>query len=142
MIDLRRCVRFIQTAVTRVDLRPLDVQGDVRRVDCIDGNHFMYIILNDEIIDVNDTYEDRIENGWQKVRTGRDKVIYYVLSQVVYPTADAPRPDRLESLYALADKLDLVSLRWQEGRAVGFYTVKFAGDCERLGTQINLKHCF
>lgn len=118
--------------MTRLDLRTLDVQSDVRRVDCIDGDHFIDVTLNNEVIDVDDTYDDdRAENGWREVRTDRDKVLYYILSQIVYPDMDAPRPERFESLYALADKLDVVSLRWQGGRAVGFYTVKFTGDRER-----------
>lgn len=118
--------------MTRLDLRTLDVQGDVRRVDCVDGHHFINVILNDEVIDVSDTYDDDREgNGWREVRTDRDKVLYYILSQIVYPDVDAPRTEKLESLYALADKLDVVSLRWQEGRTVGFYTVKFAGDSKR-----------
>lgn len=130
--------------MTRVDLRSLDIQGDVRRIDCIDGDHFIDVTLNDEAIDVNDTYDDQAENGWREVRTNRDKVLYYVLSQIIYPDIDAPRPDRFESLYALADKLDVVSLRWQEGKAVGFYTVKFAGDRKRfecsLGKSKTLKY--
>ncbi|XP_014475951.1 PREDICTED: soluble lamin-associated protein of 75 kDa-like, partial [Dinoponera quadriceps] len=126
-IGLRRCARRVSTTVTRLDLRTLDVKGDVRRVDCADGGHFIDVTLNDEVVDVNDTHDDRTEDGWREVRTDRDKVLYYMLSQVVYPDTDAPRPERFESLYALADKLDVVSLRWQGGRAVGFYTVKFAG---------------
>ncbi|XP_032671691.1 soluble lamin-associated protein of 75 kDa-like isoform X2 [Odontomachus brunneus] len=127
MMLCSRCAQHVRITVTRVDLQPLDIQGDVRRIDCIDGGHFINVTLNDEAIDVNDTYDDQAENGWREVKTDRDKVLYYVLSQIVYPNVDAPQPDRFESLYALADKLDVVSLRWQGGRAVGFYTVKFAG---------------
>ncbi|EFN83422.1 UPF0611 protein FAM169A [Harpegnathos saltator] len=120
-----RCAWCVRTAVTRLDLRTLLVQSDVQRIDCVDGDHFIGVTLNGQIIDVNDSYD--AEDGWREVRTDRDKVLYYVLSQVVYPDMDAPRPERFESLYALAGELDVMLLRWQEGKAVGFYTVKFAG---------------
>ncbi|XP_025075528.1 soluble lamin-associated protein of 75 kDa-like isoform X2 [Pogonomyrmex barbatus] len=113
--------------MTRLDLWSLNIQGDVSRLDCIDGNHFIAVTLNDKIIDINDTYCDRLEDGWREVQTDRDKVLFYTLSQIVYPEFDTPRPERLETLYALVDEPDVVMLRWQGGKAIGFYTVKPTG---------------
>lgn len=106
----------------------MNIQGDVRRIDCVDGDHFVAITLNDEIIDVNGAYCDRLDDEWREVQTDHDKVLFYTLSQVVYPDFDTPRPERLESLYALVDEPDIVFLRWQEGKAIGFYTVKPTGN--------------
>lgn len=106
----------------------MNIQGDVRRVDCIDGDHFIAVTLNDEIIDVNGTCCNRLDDGWREVQTDRDKVLFYTLSQIVYPHFDTPRPEKLESLYALADEPDVVFLRWKEGKAIGFYTVKPTGN--------------
>jgi len=106
----------------------LNIQGDVRRIDCIDGDHFIAVTLNDEIIDVDDACCDRLDDEWREVQTDRDKVLFYTLSQIVYPVFDTPRPEKLESLYALVDEHDVVLLRWQEGKAIGFYTVKPTGN--------------
>lgn len=85
-------------------------------------------MLNDEIIDVNDTYCDQLDDEWREVQTDRDKLLFYTLSQIVYPNFDAPRSEKLETLYALVDELDVVLLRWHGGKAIGFYTVKPTGD--------------
>lgn len=84
--------------------------------------------LNDVIIDVNDTYCDRVDDEWREVQTDRDKVLFYTLSQIVYPDFDTPRREKLESLYALVDEPDVILLRWQGGKAIGFYTVKPTGN--------------
>jgi len=106
----------------------LNIQGDVRRIDCIDGDHFIAVTLNDEIIDVDDACCDRLDDEWREGQTDRDKVLFYTLSQIVYPIFDTPRPEKLESLYALAGEPDVVLLRWQGGKAIGFYTVKPTGN--------------
>jgi len=106
----------------------LNIQGDVRRIDCLDGDHFIAVTLNDEIIDVDDACCDRLDDEWREVQTDRDKVLFYTLSQIVYPVFDTPRPEKLESLYALVDEPDVVLLRWQGGKAIGFYTVKPTGN--------------
>ncbi|XP_024892450.1 soluble lamin-associated protein of 75 kDa-like [Temnothorax curvispinosus] len=124
---IRRCGKCAQTRTIQLDLRSLNIQGDVRRVDCVDGDHFVAITLNDEIIDVNDTYCDRLDDEWREVRADRDKVLFYTLSQIVYPDFDTPRPEKLESLYAMVGEFDVVLLRWQGGKAIGFYTVKPTG---------------
>lgn len=85
-------------------------------------------MLNDKIIDVNDIYSDRLADEWRQVQTDRDKVLFYILSQIVYPNFDAPRAEKFESLYAPVDEHDIVSLRWQKGKAIGFYTVKPTGE--------------
>lgn len=88
--------------------------------------------LNGKIIDVDDIYDDRSENGWREVQTERDRVLFYILSQIVYPDLDTPRPEKFESLYGLADETDVVSLRWHESKVIGFYTVKRTGDAMTL----------
>lgn len=105
----------------------MNIQGDVRRIDCVDGDHFVSVTLNNEIIDVDAAYCDRLDDEWREVQTDRDKVLFYTLSQIVYPYFDTPRSEKLESLYGLVDELDVVLLRWQEGKAIGFYTVKPTG---------------
>lgn len=125
---MNRCRKCVRTRVTRLDLWSLNIQGDVCLVDCIDGDHFIAVTLNDEIIDVNDTCRDRLDDGWREIQTDRDKVLFYTLSQIVYPHFDTPRPEKLESLYALVDEPDVVFLRWQGGKAIGFYTVKPTGN--------------
>ncbi|KAL0134876.1 hypothetical protein PUN28_001571 [Cardiocondyla obscurior] len=122
-----RCRRYVQTKSVRLDLPSLNIQGDVCRIDCVDGDHFVAVTLNDEVIDVDRVYYDRLDDEWREVQTNRDKVLFYVLSQIVYPDFDTPQPDKLESLYALVDEFDVVFLRWQGGKAIGFYTVKPTG---------------
>jgi hypothetical protein len=106
----------------------LSIHGDVYRVDCVDSDHFIAVTLNDEIIDINNTYSDRFQDKWQEVQTDRDIVLFYILSQIIYPDFDTPRPEKFESPYALVDKHDVILLRWQGGKAIGFYTVKPTGN--------------
>jgi len=127
---IHRCAKRVQTRTIQLDLWSLNIQDDVRRVDCVDGNHFIAITLKNKLIDVNDTYSDRLEDGWREIQTDRDKVLFYILNQIVYPNFDTPRPENFESLYALVDEHDLALLRWQGGKAVGFYTIKPAGNCD------------
>lgn len=127
---IRRCAKRVQTRTVQLDLRSLNIQGDVCRVDCIDGDHLVAVTLKNTVVDVDDTYDDRLEDGWRQVQTDRDKVLFHVLSQIVYPNLDTPRPEKFESLYAPVDEHDLVLLRWHGGKAVGFYTVKPTGDCD------------
>jgi len=105
----------------------LNIHGDVYRVDC-DSDHFIAVTLNNEIIDINDTYSDRFQDKWQEAQTDRDIVLFYILSQIIYPDFDTPRAEKFESLYALVDKHDVILLRWQGGKAIGFYTVKPTGN--------------
>jgi len=107
----------------------LNIHGDVYRVDCVDSDHFIAATLNNEIIDINNTYSDRFEDKWQEAQTDRDIVLFYILSQIIYPDFDTPRPEKFESPYALVDKHDVILLRWQGGKAIGFYTVKPTGNC-------------
>ncbi|XP_011328998.1 protein FAM169B isoform X2 [Ooceraea biroi] len=123
-----RCAERVRIRTTRLDLRSgLNIHDDVGRVDCADGNHFIAVTLNDEIIDVDDICSDRLEDKWREAQTDRDKVLFYILSQIVYPDFDTPRPEKFESPYALVDERDVVLLRWQGGKAIGFYTVKPTG---------------
>ncbi|XP_050446036.1 soluble lamin-associated protein of 75 kDa-like isoform X1 [Cataglyphis hispanica] len=127
MCGLIWCARCVRTETIKLDLSNVNIQGDVHRVDCIDGDHFVNIVLNDEIIDINNIYSDRLVDEWRQVQSDRDKVLHYILSQIVYPNFDAPRAEKFESLYAPVDEHDIVSLRWYKGKAIGFYTVKPTG---------------
>jgi len=124
-----RCAKHVGIRTARIDLRSLNIHGDVYRVDCVDSDHFIAATLNNEIIDINNTYSDRFEDKWQEAQTDRDIVLFYILSQIIYPDFDTPRPEKFESPYALVDKHDVILLRWQGGKAIGFYTVKPTGNC-------------
>lgn len=56
-----------------------------------------------------------------------ERLIYYILSQIILPENDTPRVEKLESLYDFADTFDRIFIRWDDGRPVGFYTVKPEG---------------
>ncbi|XP_044020807.1 protein FAM169B-like [Aphidius gifuensis] len=70
------------------------------------------------------------------VQLNRDKILYYILSQIIYPQIDTPKKDKYECYYDYCDKNDDVYLRWLDGKPVGFYTIKHKGteiiSCEKI----------
>lgn len=64
---------------------------------------------------------------FSKVRTDRERICYYVLSQIIYPELDTPSDEGFECLYDFADDFDEIILRWENGRPVAFYTIKMKG---------------
>lgn len=66
------------------------------------------------------------------MRTNTEKIIYYILSQIIYPEIDNPRKENFESAYDFADDDDEVFLRWINGKPVGFYTVKPKGEFDLI----------
>ncbi|XP_063981477.1 E3 ubiquitin-protein ligase RNF14-like isoform X2 [Diachasmimorpha longicaudata] len=82
---------------------------------------------SDDDIELDAVYIDYDSDDDNFVETNREHIIYYVLSQIIYPEIDTPKKEELESLYDFADRCDHIFLRWLKGHPVGFYTVKTKG---------------
>lgn len=67
-----RCTKRMQITTRQLDLESLNIQGDVRRIDCME-NHFITVTLNNEIIDINNMCRDRLENTWREVNCEGEK---------------------------------------------------------------------
>ncbi|XP_015124130.1 uncharacterized protein LOC107046124 [Diachasma alloeum] len=118
-----KCRDLRPTIANELKLEEFRIEGNIRRIDCTVCKTFIGIIENNKMINL-DEIVDRSVDGWKQVETNREHIIYYVLSQIVYPEIDTPREEELESLYDFADWCDHVFLRWLNGQPVGFYTIK------------------
>ncbi|XP_043276907.1 protein FAM169B-like [Venturia canescens] len=119
-----RCLDCVPVTKKWLDLERINVLGNIARLDCNVCRNFIGILQNGEIINVDKRLDGIANDGWKKVRTDREKICYYVLSQIIYPEVDTPSNERLESLYDFADDFDEIILRWENGRPVAFYTIK------------------
>lgn len=135
-----------------MDVERFHIEADLSRLDCTICESFIAVVENGLIFNIDNRFDDVIENGWKKVlnksitdakihrirsdtslffstqvETDRERICYYVLSQIIYPEFDTPRADKFESLYDYADEFDDIILRWENGRPIGFYTIKPKG---------------
>ncbi|XP_047358041.1 soluble lamin-associated protein of 75 kDa-like isoform X2 [Vespa velutina] len=120
-----RCISYVQA--TELDLKRYNIQGIIHRLDCIKCNRFVAIKVNDDILNIDNSFNDKYENNWSEMKTNQEKIIYYILSQIIYVEFDTPKPEKLETPYDYADKFDIVLIRWENGKPIGFYTVKPKG---------------
>ncbi|KAK0081526.1 hypothetical protein PV325_012010 [Microctonus aethiopoides] len=121
-----RCQDIKLICYHKLDVETLNIQGNIRRIDCKVCKNFIAIAENETIINI-DKIIDNSQNGWKKVRSNREKIIYYALSQIIYPEIDKPEKEKYEAIYDYADNVDEILIRWINGRPIGFYTVKLKG---------------
>ncbi|XP_035743399.1 soluble lamin-associated protein of 75 kDa-like isoform X2 [Vespa mandarinia] len=120
-----RCISYVQA--TKLDLKRYNIQGIIHRLDCIKCNQFVAIKVNDDILNIDNSFNDKYENNWSEMKTNQERIIYYILCQIIYVEFDTPKPEKLETPYDYADKFDIVLIRWENGKPIGFYTVKPKG---------------
>ncbi|KAJ9584753.1 hypothetical protein L9F63_020903 [Diploptera punctata] len=63
-------------------------------------------------------------NGWIQVNTQHDRIVLYVLSQVMYRQLERQEQD---VVFDEPDPQDQAAILWQHGEAIGFYTFKPKG---------------
>ncbi|KAK2580903.1 hypothetical protein KPH14_005973 [Odynerus spinipes] len=128
-----RCTKYVQSkellqiAQTPLDLKDYNIPDVIYRLDCKLCNQFVAVKANDDILVVHNTCNENYENSWREVKTSRERLIYYILSQIIYPEFDTPNPEKLETPYDFADKFDIILIRWLDGKPIGFYTIKPKG---------------
>ncbi|XP_034943254.1 soluble lamin-associated protein of 75 kDa-like [Chelonus insularis] len=126
----KRCNQFQSIYLQQLNIKLIDNIKNVQRINCKICKTFIGVTEKHIIINIDTTVNTYNENGWKKANSDRDKIVYYILSQIIYPEMDHPVKDKFESIYDCADETDDIYLRWKQGIPVGFYTVK------RKGTKI------
>ncbi|XP_012259109.1 protein FAM169B-like isoform X2 [Athalia rosae] len=131
------CFADRPTKSLELDLSKYRIQGDFKRLDCRVCGNFVAIQSGEDIIKVDGEIDIHFqqrknlsagkEDSWCEAKTEKERIVYYALSQIVYPERDAPNGDKFESMYDFADESDLVMLRWKSGIPIGFYTLKRKG---------------
>ncbi|XP_044576530.1 soluble lamin-associated protein of 75 kDa-like [Cotesia glomerata] len=124
-----RCKKF-QTTLTQdwVDINKLNnINDKIQRIDCKLCKNFIAIINDNKVVNIDEKFNGCTENSWKKVINVQDKIIYYILSQIIYRESDTPRQDKFESIYDYADDKDEIFLKWFDSKPVGFYTIKPKG---------------
>lgn len=64
-----------------------------------------------------------------------DELAFFVLNQIIYREYEVPDEDELEVEYEFPPSTDLVKILWNNGSAIGFYSVKpkgWLGSCEQI----------
>ncbi|XP_057322047.1 soluble lamin-associated protein of 75 kDa-like [Microplitis mediator] len=120
----KRCGKLQTTCTQDVDVKLIK---NIQRIDCKLCKNFITIVENNKVVNIDDKFDDCVDNSWIKVTSDRDKVIYYVLSQIIYREMDTPCEDKFESVYDHADDDDDIYLKWLDNKPVGFYTIKPKG---------------
>ncbi|KAG7205132.1 hypothetical protein KM043_005502 [Ampulex compressa] len=100
------------TIERRLDLQKYNIQGDILRIDCSTCNNFVAMKMDQKIVNVNNICNEKSLNEWKQIQTNREKLIYYILCQIVYLENDTPDVKKLESPYDIADESDIVVIRW------------------------------
>lgn len=62
---LFRCINYVQA--TELDLKRYNIQGIIHRLDCKKCNQFVAIKVNDDILDLDNSFNDKYENNWCEV---------------------------------------------------------------------------
>lgn len=57
-----------------------------------------------------------------------DRLVLFVLNQIIYREYEVPDEDELQVEYAFPPKTDFTKILWMKGEAVGFYSVKPKGN--------------
>ncbi|KAG8222150.1 hypothetical protein J437_LFUL000732 [Ladona fulva] len=97
-------------------------------IACSSCNSCVGIKLNGKLESIDEVLGSGGErNGWMKVTSDEDNVVYYVLNKVLYEQYEAPDVEKFESTYDLPDSNDVLKILWYQGVAIGFYTLKLKG---------------
>ncbi|XP_015608071.2 soluble lamin-associated protein of 75 kDa isoform X2 [Cephus cinctus] len=127
-MNCTRCSKRVKVQTRHVQLSEYFMPGNIFRLDCNICATFIAVKdNNNDIVAVDEIINDNIDNSWREADTRRERIIYYILCQIIYPELDTPRIDKFESLYDLADPCDKIILKWLGGKAIGFYTIKPKG---------------
>ncbi|XP_066600234.1 soluble lamin-associated protein of 75 kDa-like [Prorops nasuta] len=123
-----RCLKIHVEATieTPLCLESFKISDRIYRIDCNMCKKFINLKVGNEVIDINEPNE-KFGSYWRMALNNRDKIIYYILSQILYPEFDTPDPTKMESPYEFADEFDKIIIRWENGKAIGFYTIKPKG---------------
>ncbi|XP_035702092.1 protein FAM169B isoform X2 [Folsomia candida] len=80
-------------------------------------------------------------DGWHKIEESWERMVLFVLSQVVYKEYEEPDETLLEVEFAFPPPTDLIKILWVNEQPVGFYSVKVKGtldpvamECYRMTT--------
>ncbi|XP_046427424.1 protein FAM169B-like isoform X1 [Neodiprion fabricii] len=121
------CRQSRETIGRRLNLSEYKIEGDISRLDCTTCGKFIAIKTVDDVINLDGVIDSDCDDTWLEAKTRKEKIVYYALSQIIYLERDSPKEEKYESVFAYADESDLVMLRWKNGTAIGFFTLKQKG---------------
>ncbi|CAL8069210.1 unnamed protein product [Orchesella dallaii] len=75
-------------------------------------------------------HDETKEDGWHKVESISDRLVLYILSQIIYREYEVPDEDELAVEYALPPQTDICKVLWIKNSAVGFYSAKPRGSLD------------
>ncbi|XP_046747467.1 uncharacterized protein LOC124411948 isoform X2 [Diprion similis] len=121
------CGESRETIGKRLNLSEYKIEGNISRLDCTICGKFVAMNIGGDVINLDGVIDGDRDDTWLEAKTGKEKIIYYALCQIIYLERDSPREEKYESVFAFADESDLVMLRWKNGRPIGFFTLKQKG---------------
>ena len=70
--------------------------------------------------------KNKKKNGWETITEKDDLIKLYILSQIMYNEIENTEDE--DVFFDFPDENDLVKILWENGNAIGFYTVKRKGE--------------
>ncbi|XP_063229705.1 protein FAM169B-like isoform X2 [Bacillus rossius redtenbacheri] len=122
-MECKRCqitVRIIPKNTTD----GLGLEQQLQELACPACGLCVAVKSNEKWLLLEDVLTSSSKHGWLPATSCADKVVHYVLSQILYNMFEIQDVEMQEVFYDLPDPADAVNILWLQGKAIGFYTVK------------------
>ncbi|XP_049836113.1 protein FAM169B-like isoform X3 [Schistocerca gregaria] len=77
---------------------------------------------------LDDVLSDKAkEDGCFQAKSSKERAVHFIMSQIFYLELESPDALEMEAVFDLPDFTDDITILWQNGTAVGFYSIKQKG---------------
>lgn len=100
----------------------------VRTLKCSSCNFTAGLFINGEWMTLDDALSDKEkQDGCFQAKTSKERAVHYIMSQIFYRELESPDALEMEAIFDLPDFTDDITILWQNGVAIGFYSTKSKG---------------
>ncbi|XP_049937631.1 protein FAM169B-like isoform X3 [Schistocerca serialis cubense] len=86
------------------------------------------LFINGEWMTLDDILSDKAkEDGCFQAKSSKERAVHFIMSQIFYQELESPDALEMEAVFDLPDFTDDITILWQNGTAVGFYSTKQKG---------------
>ncbi|XP_047004414.1 protein FAM169B-like isoform X2 [Schistocerca americana] len=132
LIKCKRC--HIDTPISRklIEETQVSYSGEevscVRTLKCSSCSFTAGLFINGEWMTLDDILSDKAkEDGCFQAKSSKERAVHFIMSQIFYQELESPDALEMEAVFDLPDFTDDITILWQNGTAVGFYSTKQKG---------------
>ncbi|XP_047120772.1 soluble lamin-associated protein of 75 kDa-like isoform X3 [Schistocerca piceifrons] len=129
LIKCKRC--HIDTPISRklIEETQVSYSGEevscVRTLKCSSCSFTAGLFINGEWMTLDDVLSDKAkEDGCFQAKSSKERAVHFIMSQIFYQELESPDALEMEAVFDLPDFTDDITILWQNGTAVGFYSTK------------------